>query len=78
MYITMHGQESIKYGPIFNVGYGNVTTTKADKLLWETQLSGGKGIYQEDLRTCTETLLPNFVYSGGKEVFIRTRCSLRA
>ena len=52
----MHGSENIKYGPIFNVGYGNVTTTKAEEVLWETQLYGGKGIYQEDLGTSTATL----------------------
>jgi hypothetical protein len=38
MYITIHGSENTKYGPIFNVGYGNVTTTKADELLCETAI----------------------------------------
>jgi hypothetical protein len=78
MYITMHGLENIKYGPLFNVGYGHVTTTKADELLWETQLSGGTRIYQEDLGTSTATKYPTFVYSREKEAIIRTRCSLRA
>jgi hypothetical protein len=49
----MHGSENIKYGPIFNVGYSNVDTTKADELLWQTQLFGGKEIYQKGLGTCT-------------------------
>jgi len=52
----IHDSENMQYGPIFNVGYGNLTTTKADELLWETQLSGGKGVYQGDLGTCTATL----------------------
>jgi len=74
----MHGLENIKYGPILNVHYGHVTTTKADELLWETQFSGRKGIYQEDLGTSTATKYTTFIYSREKEVFIRTRCSLRA
>jgi hypothetical protein len=35
---------------------GNATTTKANELLWQAQLSGGKGIYQKDFRTSTVTL----------------------
>jgi hypothetical protein len=56
MYIKMHGSENIKYDPIFNVGYSNVGTTKADELVWQTQLPGGKRIYQEGLGTCTATV----------------------